>query len=57
MKTLDRPEAFSKNFQNFFQAKFQKKEDALSLVTGFATVSQTANHCQISCCIIRFCYT
>jgi len=27
------------------------------LVTGFATVSQMANHCQISRYIIKFCYT
>jgi len=30
---------FQKNFQNFFQAKFQKK-DAMLLVTDFATVSK-----------------
>jgi len=29
----------------------------LLLVTGFATVSQIADHCQISCCIRKFCYT
>jgi len=33
----------------FFQANI--KEDAMLLVTGFATVSQIANHCQIRCCI------
>jgi len=47
---------FQKNFQTFFQAKFQKKEDAMLLMTDFATVSQIANYCQISCCIIKFCY-
>jgi len=26
------------------------------LATGFATVSQIANQCQITCCIIKFCY-
>jgi len=39
MKTLDRPESFSK--------QILKKEDAMLLATGFATVSQIANHCQI----------
>jgi len=24
------------------------------IVTGFAPVSQIANHCQLSCCIITF---
>jgi len=36
---------FQKNFQNFSQTKFQKKK--MLLVTGFAKVSQIANHCQI----------
>jgi len=27
------------------------------LVTGFAIVSQIANQRQLSCCIIKFCYT
>jgi len=27
------------------------------LVSGFATESHIANHCQLSCCIIKFCYT
>jgi len=27
------------------------------LVTGFATVAQISNHCQISCCITKFCYS
>jgi len=39
MKTLDRPESFSKNFQNFFQANINKKENAM-LPTGLATVSE-----------------
>jgi len=39
---------FQKNIQNFSQAKLKKKEDAMLLVTDFATVSQIANHCQIS---------
>jgi len=34
MKTLDRPETFF------------KKEDTMLLATGFATVSQIANHCK-----------
>jgi len=29
----------------------------LLLVIGFATVSQISNHCQISCCLIKFCCT
>jgi len=49
LKTLGRPETFFK--QNF------KKGNAVLLVTGFATVSQIANHCQLSCCITKFCYT
>jgi len=39
---------FQKNIQSFSQAKLKKKEDAMLLVTDFATVSQIANHCQIS---------
>jgi len=39
---------FQKIFQIFIQAKFQKTELAMLLVTDFATVSQIANHCQIS---------
>jgi len=39
---------FQKIVQIFIQAKFQKKELAMLLVTDFATVSQIANHCQIS---------
>jgi len=49
MKTLDRPETLFK--QNF------KKGNTMLLVIGFPTVSQIANHCQTSCCIIKFCYT
>jgi len=33
-----------------------QKEDAMLLVIGFATLSQTANQCQISCCIKKLCY-
>jgi len=43
--------------RNLIQAKLKKKENTTLLVTGFATVSQIANHCQLSCCIIKFCYT
>ena len=46
MKTLGHPETFFK--QNF------KKGNAMLLVTGFATVSQIANHCQLSCYITKF---
>jgi len=49
-------EFFQINFQNFLETKFQKKEDAMLLMTDFATVSQIVNYCQISCCIIKFCY-
>jgi len=41
--------------RNVFQAKLQKNEDAMLLVKGFATISQIDNHCQLSCCIIKFC--
>jgi len=34
-----------KNFQNFFSSKYLKKENAILLAAGFATVSQSANHC------------
>jgi len=44
MKTLDRPESFSKKFSKHFLSKYLKK-DAMLLATGFATVSQIANHC------------
>jgi len=49
IKKLDRPETFS--------SKFSIKENTKLLVTGFATVSQIANHCQLACWIIKFCYT
>jgi len=39
---------FQKFFQILIQAQFQKKELALLLATDFTTVSQIANHCQIS---------
>jgi len=42
MKTLDRPESFSKKFLKHFSRKY-KKEDAMLLATGFATVSQIAD--------------
>jgi len=51
MKTLYRPETLSKKFSKHFSSKISKKDEML-LVTDFATVSQIANHCQISCCII-----
>jgi len=38
MKTLDRPETFSKKFAKAFSSKISKKGDAMLLVTGFATV-------------------
>jgi len=57
MKTLDRPDSFSKKFSKLLSSKYLKKEDAMLLATGFATVSQIANHCQIPCCIRKFCYT
>jgi len=46
---------FQKNLQNIFQTKLKKY--AMFLVTSFATVSQIANNFQITCCIIKFCYT
>ena len=48
MNTLDRPETFLKIF--FKTSKqISKNEDAMLRVIGFVTVSQIANHCQISC--------
>jgi len=44
MKTLDHPDSFPKNFQNYFQANiYLKKQDAMLLATGFATVAQIAS--------------
>jgi len=57
MKTLQRPESFSKNIFKTFVSQILKKEDAMLLTTGFATVSHIANHCQIPCCIMKFCYS
>jgi len=48
---------FSKKFSKLLLSKISKKEDAMLLATGFATVSQIANHCQIPCCIIKLCYS
>jgi len=48
---------FQKFFTNFFQANIKKQEDAMLLAAGFATVSQIANHCQMPCSIIKFCYS
>jgi len=45
MKTLDRPERFSKKCSKLFSSKYLKK-DVMLLTTGFATVSQIANHCK-----------
>jgi len=40
---------FSKNCKTFFKQIFDK-EDTMLPVAGFATISQIANHCQISRC-------
>jgi len=56
MKTLDSPEGFSKKISKRFSSKYFKKEDAMLLATGFATVSQSANHYQIPFYMIKFCY-
>jgi len=53
MKTLDYQKLFPKKSSKLFQAKL-KKEDAMLLVTGFATVSQIADYCEILCCIKIF---
>jgi len=53
MKTLNRQKVFPKNFTKLFSSKYLKKEDAMLS----ATVPQIANHCQIPCCIIKFCYS
>jgi len=39
IKTLDNPESFFKKFSKPFRSKISKKEDAMFLATGFATVS------------------
>jgi len=44
---------FPEKFLKLSSSKISKKEDAMFLVTDFATVSQIANHCQ-KCCIISF---
>jgi len=49
MKTLDRPETFSKKFSRLFSSKYLKKDDAMLLATGLATVSQIANPYQTPC--------
>ena len=46
MKTLGIPESFSKKVSKRFSSKYLKKENALVLMTVFATVSQIANHCK-----------
>ena len=50
---------FQKIFKTSFKemTRFLSSEDAMLLVTGFATVSQIANHSQIPCCIILLCYS
>jgi len=40
-----------------FIAERGLKKKAIPVATGFATVSQIANHCQMPCCIIKFCYS
>jgi len=47
---------FQKIFKTFFN-QILKKRDAMLPATGSAKVSQTAYHCQIPCCIIKFCYS
>jgi len=47
---------FQKMFKTFFK-QILKKEDAMLPATCFATVSQIANHCQMPCCIMKFCYS
>jgi len=44
MKTLDRPESFSKKISKLFSSKYLKK-DPMLLAIGFGTVSQIANYC------------
>jgi len=40
-----------------FSNKISTKGNTMLLATGFGTVSQIANHCQLLCCIIKFCYS
>jgi len=47
----------SKNFQNYFQAKLQRKENVMLLVTDFATVSQIPKSLSNIIGIMTFCYT
>jgi len=47
---------FFQKFSKLFSSKYLKKEVVMLLTISFATVSQTANPCQILCCIIKFCY-
>jgi len=57
MKTLGRPETFSKNiFKNFFKQLFKKKK-MQSFWWLVLQHSRIAHHCQISCCIKKFCYS
>jgi len=48
------PTKFSKKLSKLFSNEYLKKEDAMLQATGFATVLQIANHCQISCYITKF---
>jgi len=49
------PRTFFQKIFETFSSKYQKKEDAMLLATGFASVSRIVNHCQIHCCNIKFC--
>jgi len=56
-ENVESPESLSKKFYKTFFKQILKKEDAMLSATGFATVPQIANHCQIPCCIIKFFYS
>jgi len=53
-KNVGSPRMFIKKIPKHLSSKYERKEDAMLLATGFATVSQIANHCQIPCCVITF---
>jgi len=48
------PRKFFQKISKLFFKQILKKEDAMLLATGFATVPQIASDCQIPCCIIKF---
>jgi len=56
-ENVQSPRNFFQKISKLISSEYFKKEDAILLATGFATVSQIANHCQTPCCIIKFSYS